>query len=62
MRVADVWIARVALALCDGAVFIPLWGKGASLNVHVALGIVVYQIRAQGLVEGETSDSESGHG
>ena len=30
------------LARCDGAVFIPMYGKGASLNVHVALGIVAF--------------------
>jgi len=52
MQVAHVSIARVTLALCDEAVFLPMWGKGASLNVHVALGIVVYQIRAQGMGEG----------
>lgn len=45
----DHGITKATLALCDGAVFIPMWGKGASLNVHVALGIVVYHIRAQGM-------------
>jgi tRNA (guanosine-2'-O-)-methyltransferase len=30
------------LSRCDGAVFIPMYGKGASLNVHVALGVVAF--------------------
>ncbi len=47
----DHGVTRATLALCDGAVFVPMWGKGASLNVHVALGIVVYQIRMQGMGE-----------
>ena len=58
----DHGVTRATLALCDEAVFLPMWGKGASLNVHVALGIVVYQIREQGLLDGEISDSEPGHG
>ena len=31
------------LAHCDGAVFIPMYGKGPSLNVHVAGALVAYQ-------------------
>jgi len=31
------------LAHCDGAVFIPMYGKGPSLNVHVAAALVAYQ-------------------
>ena len=31
------------LAKCDGAVFIPMYGKGPSLNVHVAGALVAYQ-------------------
>lgn len=31
------------LARCDGAVFIPMYGKGPSLNVHVAAALVAYQ-------------------
>lgn len=27
---------------CDDALFIPMYGKGASLNVHVALGVVAF--------------------
>ena len=30
---------------CDAAVFIPMYGKGLSLNVHVALAVVLYHIR-----------------
>ena len=33
------------LRLCDGAVFIPMYGKGPSLNVHVAAALVAYHIR-----------------
>jgi tRNA (guanosine-2'-O-)-methyltransferase len=32
------------LRLCDGAVFIPMYGKGPSLNVHVSAAIVAYEI------------------
>ena len=31
------------LTHCDGAVFIPMYGKGPSLNVHVAAALVAYQ-------------------
>ena len=50
-------VTRATLALCDDAasshvrsgVFIPMWGKGLSLNVHVALAVVVFHIRYLGL-------------
>jgi tRNA (guanosine-2'-O-)-methyltransferase len=32
------------LRLCDGTVFIPMVGKGPSLNVHVAAAVVAYHI------------------
>lgn len=32
------------LRLCDGTVFIPMFGKGPSLNVHVAAAVVAYHI------------------
>ena len=32
-----------ALARCDGAVFVPMYGKGPSMNVHVAAALVAYQ-------------------
>lgn len=40
----DHGVTRPTLATCDAAVFLPMYGKGLSLNVHVALSIVVYHI------------------
>lgn len=40
----DHGVTKGTLAACDGAVFLPMYGKGRSLNVHVALSIVVYHI------------------
>lgn len=40
----DHGVTKATLAECDGAVFLPMYGKGRSLNVHVALSIVVYHI------------------
>ena len=34
--------------LCDGAVYIPMMGKGRSLNVHVAAAIVGFHVRLRG--------------
>ena len=31
------------LGFCDGSVFIPMYGKGPSMNVHVAAALVAYQ-------------------
>jgi tRNA(Leu) C34 or U34 (ribose-2'-O)-methylase TrmL len=31
------------MKLCDSAVFIPMAGKGRSLNVHVAAAIVAFE-------------------
>jgi tRNA (guanosine-2'-O-)-methyltransferase len=45
----DQSITRATLALCDDVAFIPMWGKGLSLNVHVALAVVVYHIRTLAL-------------
>ena len=36
-------VYRQTLALCDGAVYIPMYGKGPSMNVHVAGALVAYQ-------------------
>jgi tRNA (guanosine-2'-O-)-methyltransferase len=41
----DHGITKATLAACDTAVFLPMYGKGLSLNVHVALSIVLYHIR-----------------
>ena len=35
-------VTKRTLAACDQAVYIPMYGKIHSLNVHVALGIVAY--------------------
>ena len=43
----DHGITKATLALCDAAVFLPMYGKGLSLNVHVALSVVVYHILHQ---------------
>lgn len=40
----DHGVTRATLAACDAAVFLPMYGKGRSLNVHVALSIVIYHI------------------
>jgi tRNA (guanosine-2'-O-)-methyltransferase len=40
----DHGVTKAVLGACDAAVFLPMYGKGLSLNVHVALGIVVYHI------------------
>ena len=38
----DHGVTKAVLAECDAAVFVPMYGKGLSLNVHVALAVVVY--------------------
>lgn len=48
----DHGVTRRALAMCDAAVFIPMYGKGASLNVHVALGIVTFHALHQQALAG----------
>lgn len=40
----DHGVTKATLAACDTAVFLPMYGKGRSLNVHVALSIVLYHI------------------
>jgi tRNA (guanosine-2'-O-)-methyltransferase len=40
----DHGVTRATLAACDGAVFLPMYGKGRSLNVSVALSIVAYHV------------------
>jgi tRNA (guanosine-2'-O-)-methyltransferase len=37
-------VRPATLAHCDGAVYIPMYGKGPSLNVHVAAALVAYQV------------------
>jgi tRNA (guanosine-2'-O-)-methyltransferase len=43
----DHGVTKAVLAECDTSVFIPMYGKGLSLNGHVALSIVVYHILHQ---------------
>lgn len=40
----DHGVTKATLAACDASVFIPMYGKGLSLNVHVALSVVLYHI------------------
>lgn len=40
----DHGVTRSALALCDSSVFIPMVGKGRSMNVHVSAAVVLYHI------------------
>jgi tRNA (guanosine-2'-O-)-methyltransferase len=41
----DHGVTRATLAACDGAVFLPMYGQGLSMNVHVALAVLLYHIR-----------------
>lgn len=41
----DHGVTKTTLAACDAAIFLPMYGKGLSLNVHVALAVVLYHIR-----------------
>jgi tRNA (guanosine-2'-O-)-methyltransferase len=40
----DHGVTKRVLAACDQTVFLPMYGKGASLNVHVALGILAFHV------------------
>jgi tRNA (guanosine-2'-O-)-methyltransferase len=40
----DHGVTRACLALCDAAIFVPMYGKGRSLNVHVSLAVVGYYL------------------
>ena|SRR5688572_2440275 len=44
----DHGVTKRALAACDQTVFLPMYGKGASLNVHVALGILAFHVLHRG--------------
>jgi tRNA (guanosine-2'-O-)-methyltransferase len=41
----DHGVTNQTLALCDAAVYIPMYGKGRSLNVHVSLAMVCAHLR-----------------
>jgi 23S rRNA (guanosine2251-2'-O)-methyltransferase len=40
----DHGVTRSCLALCDAAIYVPMYGKGHSLNVHVSLAVVGYHL------------------
>ena len=40
----DHGVTKRTLAVCDTVIFLPMYGKGASMNVHVSLGIAAYHI------------------
>ncbi len=43
----DHGVTRSCLSLSDAVVFVPMYGKGKSLNVHVSLAVVGYHIMHQ---------------
>lgn len=40
----DHGVTKATLSVCDAAVFIPMYGKGRSMNVHVALSVVLFHV------------------
>lgn len=44
----DHGVTKATLSACNASVFVPMYGKGLSLNVHVALAVVLYHIRHSG--------------
>lgn len=40
----DHGVTKASLALCDAAIFVPMYGQGKSLNVHVSLAVVGYHL------------------
>lgn len=44
----DQGVSRATLAECDAALFVPMFGSGLSLNVHVAAAVVAYRVRLAG--------------
>jgi len=46
----DHGVTRRTLERCDGSVFLPMYGKGASMNLSVALGIAAYTVLHAGKV------------
>ncbi len=40
----DHGVTRSVLALCDSSVFVPMYGKGHSLNVHISAAVVLYHV------------------
>ena len=50
-------VYAATLGQCDGAVFVPMYGKGPSMNVHVAAALVAYQA----LLGNHSDDSAPAH-
>jgi tRNA G18 (ribose-2'-O)-methylase SpoU len=44
----DHGVTKATLAACDAAVFIPMYGKGRSLNVAMSLGVVAFHVMGGG--------------
>jgi len=40
----DHGVTRASLAHCDAAVFVPMYGKGRSLNVHISAAVILYHL------------------
>jgi tRNA G18 (ribose-2'-O)-methylase SpoU len=40
----DHGVTRAVLAHCDESLFVPMYGKGLSLNVHVSAAVVLYHV------------------
>jgi tRNA G18 (ribose-2'-O)-methylase SpoU len=40
----DHGVTRACLDLCDVALYVPMYGKGKSLNVHVSLAVIGYHL------------------
>ncbi|MGF1507005.1 MAG: RNA methyltransferase [Chloroflexi bacterium] len=43
----DHGVSQSVLDLCDTAVFVPMYGRGLSLNVHVSAGVILYDAVVQ---------------
>lgn len=53
-------IPPVVMSLCDAAVYIPMAGKGRSLNVHVAGAVVAFEARLSRSPSSSSSFSDAG--
>lgn len=54
----DHGVPKKTLAAVDGAIFVPMYGKGASLNVHVALAVTAFQVlHADPMLDPDPRDS-----
>ena len=58
----DHGVPKKALAAADGAIFIPMYGKGASLNVHVALAVAAFQVLHSSFEPAPSDPSPTGGG